>query len=99
MPWRHFSPHKINHKQETERKTMSDTKHISEIIDNIGKQQSELANIFGAVEDNPATQDKASRDQLAEQSYRKTIRYWMDKISEAEYYIRKNQKKIESLYQ
>jgi hypothetical protein len=78
---------------------MSDTKHISEIIDNISNQQAELANIFGASEDNSASQGEASREQLAEWSYRKTIRYWMDKISEAEYYIRKNQKKIEDLYQ
>jgi len=84
---------------------MSDTKHISEIIDNISKQQSELANIFGEAsllrknQISSTSQGEMSKEQLAEWSYRKTIRYWMDKVSEAHYHIRKNQKKIEDLYQ
>jgi hypothetical protein len=72
---------------------MSDTKHISEIIDSIGNQQAELKKIFG--ENPPITSSKDS----AEQSYLRTIRYWMDKVSEAQYHIRKNQKKIEDLYE
>jgi len=71
---------------------MSDTKHISEIIDDIGNQQAELKKIFG---ENPPITSKDS----AEQSYLRTIRYWMDKVSEAQHHIRKNQKKIEDLYE
>lgn len=77
---------------------MSDTKHISEIIDNIGNQQAELKKIFG--ENPPITGDRdQSQKEDAEQSYLRTIRYWMDKVSEAQYHIRKNQKKIEELYE
>ena len=77
---------------------MSDTKHISEIIDNIGNQQEELAQIFG--ENPPITSSKTlSQKEDAERSYLRTIRYWMDKVSEAQYHIRKNQKKIEELYE
>ena len=77
---------------------MSDTKHISEIIDDIGNQQAELKKIFG--ENPPTTSSKTlSQKEDAEQSYLRTIRYWMDKVSEAQYHIRKNQKKIEDLYE
>ncbi len=77
---------------------MSDTKHISEIIDDIGNQQAELKKIFG--ENPPITSSKTlSQKEYAEQSYLRTIRYWMDKVSEAQHHIRKNQKKIEDLYE
>jgi hypothetical protein len=77
---------------------MSDAKHISEIIDSIGEQQSELKKIFG--ENAPITSSKTlSQKEDAERSYLRTIRYWMDKVSEAQYHIRKNQKKIEELYE
>jgi hypothetical protein len=77
---------------------MSDVKHISEIIDSIGEQQSELKKIFG--ENTPITSSKTLKEkEHAEQSYLRTIRYWMDKVSEAQYHIRKNQKKIEELYE
>jgi hypothetical protein len=77
---------------------MSDTKHISEIIDSIGEQQTELKKIFG--ENPPITSSKTLKQKEdAEQSYLRTIRYWMDKVSEAQYHIRKNQKKIEDLYE
>ena len=77
---------------------MSDTKHISEIIDSIGNQQAELKKIFG--ENPPIISSKTlSQKEDAEQSYLRTIRYWMDKVSEAQYHIRKNQKKIEELYE
>ena len=77
---------------------MSDTKHISEIIDNIGNQQAELKKIFG--KNPPITSSKTlSQKEDAEQSYLRTIRYWMDKVSEAQHHIRKNQKKIEDLYE
>ena len=77
---------------------MSDTKHISEIIDDIGNQQDELAKIFGANEVKTRWDELPKREQ-AEQSYLRTIRYWMNKVSEAQYHIRKNQKKIEDLYE
>jgi hypothetical protein len=77
---------------------MSDVKHISEIIDSIGEQQAELKKIFG--ENTPTTSSKTLKEkEHAEQSYLRTIRYWMDKVSEAQYHIRKNQKKIEELYE
>ena len=77
---------------------MSDTKHISEIIESISEQQRELNKIFG--ENAPVTSGREqSTKEYAEQSYLRTIRYWMDKISEAQYHIRKNQKKIEDLYE
>ena len=76
---------------------MSDTKHISEIIDSIGEQQAELKKIFG--ENLPITSGRdQSTKEYAEQSYLRTIRYWMDKVSEAQHHIRKNQKKIEDLW-
>ena len=77
---------------------MSDAKHISEIIDSIGEQQAELKKIFG--KNAPTTSSKTLKEkEHAEQSYLRTIRYWMDKVSEAQYHIRKNQKKIEELYE
>ena len=77
---------------------MSDVKHISEIIDSIGEQQAELKKIFG--ENTPITSSKTLKEkEYAEQSYLRTIRYWMDKVTEAQYHIRKNQKKIEELYE
>ena len=80
------------------KKKMSDVKHISEIIDSIGEQQAELKKIFG--EKTPITSSKTLKEkEHAEQSYLRTIRYWMDKVSEAQYHIRKNQKKIEELYE
>ena len=78
---------------------MSDTKHISEIIDNIGNQQSELKKIFGTDSADNTDRASLSTKEYAEQSYLRTIRYWMDKVSEAQYHIRKNQKKIEDLYE
>ncbi len=77
---------------------MSDVKHISEIIDSIGEQQAELKKIFG--EKTPITSGRdQSTKEYAEQSYLRTIRYWMDKVTEAQHHIRKNQKKIEELYE
>ena len=77
---------------------MSDTKHISEIIDNISDQQDELAKLFGGLQA-MAKLEVMSKMESPEQSYIRTIRYWMDKVSEAQYHIRKNQKKIEDLYE
>ena len=77
---------------------MSDVKHISEIIDSIGEQQAELKKIFG--KNIPITSSKTlQQKEQAEQSYLRTIRYWMDKVTEARHHIRKNQKKIEELYE
>ena len=78
---------------------MSDTKHISEIIDSIGYQQAELKKIFSTDSVDNADRASLSTKEYAEQSYLKTIRYWMDKVSEAQHHIRKNQKKIEDLYE
>lgn len=78
---------------------MSNTKHISEIIESIGEQQRELNKIFGVNAVQKIRGGEQSKKEYAEQSYRRTIRYWMDKISEAQYHIRKNQKKIEDLYE
>ena len=77
---------------------MSDTKHISEIIDSISDQQAELAQIFGGLQA-MSKLEAMSKMESAEQSYLRTIRYWMDKVSEAQHHIRKNQKKIEDLYE
>ena len=77
---------------------MSDTKHISEIIDSISDQQAELAQIFGGMQA-MSKLEAMSKMESPEQSYLRTIRYWMDKVSEAQYHIRKNQKKIEDLYE
>ena len=77
---------------------MSDTKHISEIIDSISDQQAELAQIFGGLQA-MSKLEAMSKKESAEQSYLRTIRYWMDKVSEAQHHIRKNQKKIEDLYE
>ena len=77
---------------------MSDTKHISEIIDSISDQQAELAQIFGGLQA-MSKLEAMSKKENAEQSYLRTIRYWMDKVSEAQHHIRKNQKKIEELYE
>ena len=69
---------------------MSDTKHILEIIDSIGKQQDELKKILS--ENAPITSSKTlSQKEDAERNYSRIIRYWMDKVSEAQYHIRKNQ--------
>ena len=78
---------------------MSNTKHISEIIESIGEQHRELNKIFGVNAVQTIRGGEQSKKEYAEQSYRRTIRYWMDKISEAQYHIRKNQKKIEDLYE
>ncbi len=80
---------------------MSDTKHISEIIDNISNQQEELKRIFSPVVSSKKMSDilNLSKKEQAEESYLRTIRYWMDKVSEAQHHIRKNQKKIEDLYE
>ena len=83
---------------------MSDTKHISEIIDSISDQQAELAQIFGGLQamsklEVMSKMEAMSKKESAEQSYLRTIRYWMDKVSEAQHHIRKNQKKIEDLYE
>jgi len=82
--------------------TMSDTKHISEILNDVSKQQSELAKLFGtdAIPGPPqGYKPKFTDTELKEQSYLRTIRYWMSKVSEAQYHIEKNQKKIEDLYE
>ena len=80
---------------------MSDTKHISEILNDVSKQQSELAKIFGTdeVQVPDGYKPKFTDAELKEKSYLRTIRYWMSKVSEAQYHIRKNQKKIEELYE
>ena len=58
---------------------MSDTKHISEIIDSISDQQAELAQIFGGLQA-MSKLEAMSKMESAEQSYLRTIRYWMDKV-------------------
>ena len=80
---------------------MSDTKHISEILNDVSKQQSELAKLFGTneVQVPNGYKPKFTDAELKEKSYLRTIRYWMSKVSEAQYHIRKNQKKIEELYE
>ena len=81
---------------------MSDTKHISEILDDVSKQQSELAKLFGtnAVPGpKPGYEPKFTDAELKEKSYLRTIRYWMSKASEAQHHIEKNQKKIDALYE
>ena len=81
---------------------MSDTKHISEILNDVSKQQSELAKLFGtdAIPGPPqGYKPKFTDAELKEKSYLRTIRYWMSKASEAHYHIEKNQKKIDALYE
>ena len=80
---------------------MSDAKHISEILNDVSKQQSELAKLFGTneVQVPNGYKPKFTDAELKEKSYLRTIRYWMSKVSEAQYHIRKNQKKIEELYE
>jgi len=80
---------------------MSDTKHISEILDDVSKQQSELAKLFGTdeVQVPNTTCFKFTDAELKEKSYLRTIRYWMSKASEAQHHIEKNQKKIDALYE
>ena len=80
---------------------MSDTKHISEIIDDVSKQQSELAKLFGTdeVQVPSGYKPKFTDAELKEKSYLRTIRYWMSKASEAQHHIEKNQKKIDALYE
>ena len=80
---------------------MSDTKHISEILDDVSKQQSELAKLFGTneVQVPGGYKPKFTDAELKEKSYLRTIRYWMSKASEAQHHIEKNQKKIDALYE
>ena len=80
---------------------MSDTKHISEIINDVSKQQSELAKLFGTdeVQVPDEYKPKFTDAELKEKSYLRTIRYWMSKASEAQHHIEKNQKKIDALYE
>ena len=80
---------------------MSDTKHISEIIDDVIKQRSELAKLFGTdeVQVPNGYEPKFTDAELKEKSYLRTIRYWMSKVSEAQHHIEKNQKKIDALYE
>ena len=80
---------------------MSDTKHISEILDDVIKQRSELAKLFGTdeVQVPDGYKPKFTDAELKQKSYLRTIRYWMSKISEAHYHIEKNQKKIDALYE
>ena len=80
---------------------MSDTKHISEILNDVSKQQSELAKLFGTneVQVPNGYKPKFTDAELKEKSYLRTIRYWMSKASEAQHHIEKNQKKIDALYE
>ena len=75
---------------------MSDTKHISEILDGVIKQRSELAKLFGTdeVQVPDGYKPKFTDAELKEKSYLRTIRYWMSKASEAQHHIEKNQKKL-----
>jgi hypothetical protein len=80
---------------------MSDTKHISEILDGVIQQRSELAKLFGTdeVQVPDGYKPKFTDAELKEKSYLRTIRYWMSKASEAQHHIEKNQKKIDALYE
>ena len=86
---------------------MSDTKHISEIIEikqcptEVIKQRSELAKLFGTneVQVPDGYKPRFTDAELKEKSYLRTIRYWMSKASEAQHHIEKNQKKIDALYE